>query len=111
MIPKVIHYCWFRKKEKSDLINRCINSWRKYYSDYQIIEWNENNFNIDVCEYTHQAYLAGKWAFVSDYARLKIIYENGGIYFDTDVELKQSLDKFLEFDAWFSQDDIRYINT
>lgn len=111
MIPKVIHYCWFGKNEKSELINRCINSWRKYCPDYQIIEWNEDNFNINDCEYTRQAYLAGKWAFVSDYARLKILYENGGIYLDTDVELKQGLDELLEFDAWFSQDDIRYINT
>ena len=80
MIAKVIHYCWFGKNEKSELINRCINSWRKYCPDYQIIEWNEDNFNINDCDYTRQAYLAGKWAFVSDYARLKILYENGGIY-------------------------------
>ena len=92
MIPKVIHYCWFGRNEKSDLIKRCIESWQKYCPEYQIIEWNENNFDVNTCEYTREAYLARKWAFVSDYARLKIIFENGGIYLDTDVELKQGLD-------------------
>ena len=111
MIPKVIHYCWFGRNEKSDLIKRCIESWQKYCPEYQIIEWNENNFDVNTCEYTREAYLARKWAFVSDYARLKIIFENGGIYLDTDVELKQGLDNCLNYDAWFAQDDIRYINT
>ncbi|WP_173553372.1 glycosyltransferase family 32 protein [Sharpea azabuensis] len=111
MIPKVIHYCWFGRNEKSDLIKRCIESWKKYCPEYQIIEWNEDNFDVNTCEYTRKAYFAKKWAFVSDYARLKIIFENGGIYLDTDVELKQGLDSCLNYGAWFAQDDIRYINT
>lgn len=111
MIPKVIHYCWFGRNEKSDLIKSCIESWQKYCPEYQIIEWNENNFDVNTCEYTREAYLARKWAFVSDYARLKIIFENGGIYLDTDVELKKGLDNCLNYHAWFAQDDIRYINT
>ena len=111
MIPKVIHYCWFGRNEKSDLINRCIESWRKYCPDYKIIEWNEDNFDVNFCEYAHNAYQAGKWAFVSDIARLKILYENGGIYLDTDVELHNNLDDLLGYSAWFAQDDIRYVNT
>lgn len=111
MIPKVIHYCWFGRNEKSDLIRRCIDSWKMYCPDYEIIEWNEDNFNINICEYTSQAYFAKKWAFVSDFARLQIIYEHGGVYMDTDVELHGSLDELLQYDAWFAQDDIRYINT
>ena len=77
MIPKVIHYCWFGRNEKSDLINRCIESWQKHCPDYQIVEWNEDNFDANTCEYTREAYCAKKWAFVSDYARLKIIFEKG----------------------------------
>lgn len=111
MIPKVIHYCWFGRNEKPELIKRCIDSWKKFCPDFQIIEWNEDNFDINAYEYTKQAYLAKKWAFVSDFARLKIVYENGGVYLDTDVELKQGLDNLLQYDAWFAQDDIRYINT
>lgn len=111
MIPKVIHYCWFGENEKSELIKRCIESWKKYCPDYQIIEWNEENFDVNACEYTKQAYQAKKWAFVSDFARLQVVFEHGGIYLDTDVELQGNLDKVLEYDAWFAQDDIRYINT
>lgn len=111
MIPKVIHYCWFGRNEKPELIRKCIDSWKKNCADYQIIEWNEDNYDINACEYTRRAYTAQKWAFVSDFARLKIIYENGGIYLDTDVELRRSLDDLLQYDSWFAQDDIRYINT
>ena len=111
MIPKVIHYCWFGGNEKTLLILRCIESWKRYCPDYRIIEWNENNYNINACEYTREAYNAGKWAFVSDYARIEILYLYGGIYLDTDVELHSSLDDLLQYDAWFAQDDIRYVNT
>lgn len=111
MIPKTIHYCWFGRGEKSDLILKCIDSWKKYCPDYEIIEWNEDNFDVDFCDYSHDAYQERKWAFVSDIARLKILYDNGGIYLDTDVELHSSIDNLLKYDAWFAQDDIRYINT
>lgn len=95
MIPKVIHYCWFGRNELPDLAKKCIESWKKYYPDYEIKEWNEDNFDINSCTYAKEAYEQKKWAFVSDYARYKIIYENGGIYFDTDVEIIASLEDIL----------------
>ena len=86
-IPKVINYCWFGNNPKSLLIIKCINSWKKYFPDYKIIEWNEKNFNININKYVSDAYKNKKWAFVSDYARIWIIYNYGGFYFDTDVEV------------------------
>lgn len=88
---KVIHYCWFGGTEKSDLIKTCINSWKKYCPDYEIKEWNENNFDVNCCRYVKEAYDAKKWAFVSDYCRFYVLYHEGGVYLDTDVELKRSL--------------------
>ncbi len=111
MIPKVIHYCWFGRNPKPELVQKCIASWREFCPEYKIIEWNEDNFDVNFCDYTTEAYEAGKWAFVSDVARLKVVYDHGGIYMDTDVELKRNLDVLLQYDAWFAQDDIRYINT
>lgn len=111
MIEKRIHYCWFGGNEKSEIIQKCIESWKKYCPDYEIIEWNESNFDVNLCEYTKDAYENKKWAFVSDVARLWIIYNNGGIYLDTDVELFSSLDELLRYDAWFASDDIKSVNT
>ncbi len=90
-IPKIIHYCWFGGNPFSELEKKCIDSWKKYMPDYEIKEWNESNFDIECCEYVKEAYQAKKWAFVSDYARYKILYECGGIYLDTDVELLKPL--------------------
>lgn len=95
MIPKVIHYCWFGHADKPDSVKRYIESWRKYCPNYQIVEWNEDNFDISQNLYCKQAYEAKKWAFVSDYTRLWVLYHYGGIYMDTDVEVIQSLDSFL----------------
>ena len=108
MIPKTIHYCWFGKGEKSRLILRCIESWRQLCPDYEIIEWNESNFDINVCPYVRGAYDAGMWAYVSDYARFHILNKHGGIYLDTDVELLKPLDDLLENDAFagFASDKI-----
>ena len=86
-IPKKIHYCWFGGEQLPILAIKCIESWRKYLPDYEIIEWNEGNFDVNCNNYTREAYDSKKWAFVSDYARLKILYEHGGLYFDTDVEI------------------------
>ncbi|MTV77975.1 exopolysaccharide biosynthesis protein, partial [Streptococcus pneumoniae] len=87
MIPKKIHYCWFGGKPLSNNVKRCIASWKKFCPDYEIIEWTEKNFCIEnQNQFVQDAYRDKAWAFVSDYARLKIIYENGGIYLDTDVE-------------------------
>ena len=95
-IPKIIYYCWFGKKQLPELAKKCIDSWKKFLPNYEIKEWNEQNFNIDACLYTKQAYSLRKYAFVSDYARFKILYDNGGIYFDTDVELIKSIDDIIE---------------
>lgn len=100
-IPRVIHYCWFGRKKKPELVEKCIASWRKYCPEWKIIEWNEDNFDIDFCPYAKKAYNLKKYAFLTDAARLKIIYEHGGIYLDTDVELLRPLDKLLGYDAWF----------
>lgn len=94
-IPKIIHYCWFGRGEFSDLIVMCINSWKLYLPDYKIIEWNEENFDINKNAYIKEAYDSKKWAFVSDYARLFVLYNYGGIYLDTDVEILKPLDNFL----------------
>lgn len=91
MIPKKIHYCWFGRNPLPEQYKKYMASWKKFCPDYEIIEWNETNFDVTQNQYCNEAYLASKWAFVSDYARLKIIYENGGIYLDTDVELVKDI--------------------
>ena len=107
MIPKKIHYCWFGRGEKPKLAQKCIASWRKYCPDYEIIEWNEDNFNLDFNGYTRYCYDNKKWAFLSDFARLVVVAEHGGIYFDTDVELLKEPDALLEYGAFygFENDD------
>ena len=95
MIPKVIHYCWFGKGEKPKLAYKCIDSWKKYCPDYEIIEWNEDNFDINCCPYVKEAYESRRFAFVTDYVRLYVMFTQGGIYMDTDVEVTRNLDEFL----------------
>lgn len=95
MIPKKIHYCWFGKNPKSELAEYCLASWKKIHPDFEIVEWNEDNSPIDDNNYVREAFSLGKWAFVSDYVRSKVMYEHGGIYMDTDMELKLPLDEFL----------------
>ena len=95
-IPKIIHYCWFGRKPLPQMANKCIASWRKYLPDYEIKEWNEDNFDVNSIPYTREAYEAGKYAFVSDYARFEILYKYGGLYFDTDVEVIKPFDNILE---------------
>lgn len=95
MIPKVIHYCWFGRGEKPKLAEKCIASWKEYCPDYEIIEWNEDNFDVNCCAYVKEAYENKKYAFVSDYVRLYAIYTEGGIYMDTDVEVVKKLDEYL----------------
>lgn len=111
MIPKKIHYCWFGRGEKSKLTKKCISSWKQYCPDYEIIEWNEDNFNIDQHPYLRWCYDNQKWAFLSDFARLLIIKENGGIYFDTDVELIQKPDILLQYSAFFGFENNENIAT
>ena len=95
MIPKVIHYCWFGRNPLPELALKCISSWRKYFPDYEIIEWNEDNFDVNMIPYTQQAYSAKKYAFVSDYARFWILYNYGGLYFDTDVEVIKPMNDII----------------
>lgn len=101
MIPKKIHYCWFGGNSLSSEVRECIASWRQFCPDYEIIEWNEKNFDVDCIRYTADAYRDRRWAYVTDYARLKIVYEQGGIYLDTDVELLRPLDPLLENKVYF----------
>lgn len=98
MIPKIIHYCWFGKKPIPLSLRKCINTWEKFCPDYEIIRWDEKNFDIEKSLFTKNAYAAKAWAFVSDFARLKIIYDSGGVYLDTDVELLKNLDPLLKYD-------------
>ena len=95
MIPKKIHYCWFGRGTMPELAKKCIASWKRYCPDYEIIEWNEDNFDITSNAYVHEAYENRKFAFVTDYVRLYVMYTQGGIYMDTDVEVVRSLDEFL----------------
>lgn len=112
MIPKTIHYCWFGRNPLPPLAEKCIRSWKKYCPDYEIKEWNEDNFDISACPlYVRQAYDAKKWAFVSDYVRLQLVYTFGGIYLDTDVELLKPLDPLLEYGAFFGFEDGIHVNT
>ena len=99
MIPKKIHYCWFGGKDKPEDVRKYIASWKKYCPDYEIKEWNESNFDINENEYCREAYEAKKWAFVTDYVRLKALYEEGGFYMDTDVEVVKSLEPLRVFNA------------
>jgi len=108
-IPKVIHYCWFGGSPLPPLALKCIESWKKFAPEYEIKEWNESNFDVNVIEYTKEAYSLKKFAFVSDYARFWILYNYGGIYFDTDVELIKCIDPiiangpFMGCELWTTQ--------
>ena len=110
-IPKVIHYCWFGNGKMPKLAQKCIESWKKYCPEYKIVCWNEENFDINQNKYAREAYAAGKWAFVSDYVRLKVLYDEGGIYLDTDVELIKPLDKLIEERGYMGFDDNGVIST
>lgn len=110
-IPKIIHYCWFGGGEKPTIIKKCIRSWKKYCPEYKIIEWNESNFDIDSLLFCRQAYDAKKWAFITDYVRLKVLYDMGGIYMDTDVELLKPLDDYLQYDCFMGFQHEKYVAT
>lgn len=111
MIPKKIHYFWFGKNEKNDLIKKCINTWKKEAPDYEIIEWNETNYPImkDMF-FAYKMYNQKKWAFVADYARFDILYKYGGIYLDTDMYVLKSLDIFLENKFFIGKEDDEHIS-
>lgn len=100
MIPKIIHYCWFGRNPLPELAVKCIESWKRYFPDYEIKEWNEDNFNVNITTYTAEAYRAKKYAFVSDYARFWVLYNYGGLYFDTDVEVIKPMDDIISKGAF-----------
>ena len=111
MIPKIIHYCWFGRGKMPELANKCIASWKKYCPDYEIVEWNEDNFDISCCDYVKEAYENKKYAFVTDYVRLYVMYNYGGIYMDTDVEVVSSLDPYLQHQGFSGFESEIYIQT
>jgi len=92
MIPKIIHYCWFGGKPLPKSAIKCINSWKKFFPDYEIKEWNESNFDVNMTEYTQYCYSHKLWAYLSDFARLYVVEKEGGLYFDTDVEVVRGID-------------------
>jgi mannosyltransferase OCH1-like enzyme len=110
-IPKTIHYCWFGGKEKPEIVKRCMESWKRNLPDYEIIEWNESNFNIDSNPYVKEAYSSGKYAFVSDYVRVYALYHYGGIYLDTDVEVFKSFNNLLHHPSFWGFEQENYIAT
>lgn len=109
LIPRKIHYCWFGKKELPEEYQRYIESWRKFCPDYEIIRWDETNYDIHKNLYVHQAYENGQWAFVTDYARVDILYQEGGLYFDTDVELIKSFDSLLTWRMFCGFESNEYV--
>lgn len=110
-IPKVIHYCWFGGNPLPPIARKCINSWKTFCPSYEIKEWNENNFDINCNQYVKEAYENRKWAFITDYVRLKILYDYGGIYMDTDVEVIKPLDQFLRLPAFSGYEEDNRIPT
>jgi mannosyltransferase OCH1-like enzyme len=111
MIPQCIHYCWFGGNPLPPLALTCITSWKQFCPGYEVVEWNESNFDINYNTYVKEAYDAGKWAFVSDVARLWVLVNHGGIYMDTDCELVKPIDKFLTLDAVSGFEDSSLVPT
>ena len=110
MIPKTIHYCWFGENEISEKEKECIDSWKRVMPDYEIKKWDESNYDYKKNSFIKDAYESKKWAFVSDFARLDIIYNNGGIYLDTDVEVIKRFDELLLNKAFFGFENSNYVS-
>ena len=110
-IPKIVHYCWFGGKEKPDDVKKCIKSWKQHLSDYRFMEWNEKNFDINNLQYTKEAYHAKKYAFVSDVARIEALYQYGGIYMDTDVEVLKPFNSLLDAKCLLGMEEKEYVAT
>ncbi len=111
MIPKIIHYCWFGGNPLPELAVKCIESWKKYCPDYEIKEWNESNFDLNMFPYAKEAYENRKFAFVTDVVRLYALYTEGGIYMDTDVEVLKPLDEYLKHNAFSGFEDEKLVPT
>lgn len=106
MIPKIIHYCWLSEEPYPELVRKCIHSWEDKLGDYEIICWDTSRFDVNTIPYTREAYEAGKYAFVSDYIRLWALYNHGGIYLDSDVEVLRNMDDLLLNKAFVGFEDI-----
>lgn len=112
MIPKIIHYCWFGGKPLPKLAQKCKKSWEKFFPDYEIKEWNENNYDVNAVPYTKYCYEHQLWAYLSDYVRLDVVEKEGGLYFDTDVEVVRRADDLLQScHAYFGWETLEYLNT
>jgi mannosyltransferase OCH1-like enzyme len=111
MIPKKIHYCWFGRGQMPSLALKCIESWKKHLPEYELVLWNEDSFDVNSNLYTSQAYEKKKFAFITDYVRLFSLYNEGGIYMDTDVEVLKPLDRFLKHDAFSGFESINHVPT
>lgn len=112
MIPKIIHYCWFGGKPLPKLARKCKKSWEKFFSDYEIKEWNEGNFDVNLFPYTKYCYEHRLWAYLSDYVRLAVVEKEGGLYFDTDVEVvKKPIELLTSCQAYFGWETNEFINT
>ena len=111
MIPKIIHYCWFGGEEKPADVQAYIASWHRFCPDFEFHEWNENNFDFKENQYCYEAFKSRKWAFVADYVRLRVLYEYGGIYMDTDVEAIKPMDALLEYNALVGYESSKTIQT
>ncbi|MFD2613953.1 glycosyltransferase family 32 protein [Paenibacillus gansuensis] len=110
-IPRIIHYCWFGRGAKPPKIVKCMNSWRRHLPDYELVEWNEDNFDLNANRFVKEAYASRKYAFVSDYVRLHALFAQGGIYLDTDVEILKPLDRFLHHESFFGYEDEQYASS
>lgn len=111
MVPKIIHYCWFGGNPFPEILKEYISTWKKKCPDYEIIEWNENNFNVEEYQYSKEAYENKQWAFVADVARLHVLYNYGGIYLDTDVEVLRTFDELLHLKGFIGAEDKYDLNT
>ncbi len=111
MIPKRIHFCWFGGKEKPKKIRACIDSWYRFCPDYEILEWSEENFDVQKYSFSKYCHAQEKWAFLSDMARLAVVYEHGGFYFDTDVELIRPIEELRNLPAFFGFENSTMVNT
>ncbi|WP_216829040.1 glycosyltransferase family 32 protein [Alkalihalobacterium elongatum] len=110
-IPKIIHYCWFGEKEKPEMVKKCIQSWKIHLPEYEIKEWNEQNFDFHSNTYAREAYEAKKYAFCSDYVRVHVLYHIGGIYLDTDVEVFKSFNDLLHHHSFWGFEQENFIAT
>ncbi len=111
MIPKIIHYIWFGDKPLDNVAKKCLKSWKKYCPDYKLILWNEKNFDVNMFQYTKEAFLTKSWAFLSDVVRLYALVNYGGVYMDTDVQITKPIDDFLDKRAFSGFEDQKNIPT